>query len=240
MACILRLVKLPWKNSEPVEPQADDIAPDTADEGEAPKPVPRGYTPPKGRPTPKRRDREAERHHHGGASLAPTTPNLVREERKKLKSSMTKEEWKAYKRRERAESRENQRKVREAMDRGDERYLLPRDKGKERAYVRDFVDSKRYLNNWVLLLLVILLMAMFITTGSPRIAQYVSIASTAAIGVLFIEGIFIGRAANRAVRKAFPETTQTGIGLGFYAYSRATQPRSWRSPKPRVTVGDEV
>ena len=31
-----------------------------------------------------------------------------------------------------------------------------------------------------------------------------------------------------------------GAGLGFYAYSRASQPRRLRTPRPQKNIGDEV
>ncbi len=45
---------------------------------------------------------------------------------------MSQEEWTAYKLKEREESREANRVAQERMASGDERYLLPRDKGEVR------------------------------------------------------------------------------------------------------------
>ena len=58
--------------------------------------------------------------------------------------------------------------------------------------------------------------------------------------MFFIEGVWLGSRANKAVRAKFPGTTAAGLGLGFYTYSRATQPRKWRTPKPRVEIGQQV
>lgn len=233
-------MKLPWQNSSDPTPQEDNPA-----EGSAPQPgdhapLPKGYTPPKGRPTPKRKEVELERGVIRGSSLAPTTPQQQRQKRKELKASMTKEEWKEHKRKEREESRRRQRDAQAAMDRGEERYLLPRDKGPERAFGRDWVDSRRFINNWLMPFALVLLLSMFITNGFPEAAGIVSLVSMAAILLLAVEGIIIGRRANRALRSEFPDTTQGGIGFGFYAYARATQPRRWRSPKPRVELGTAV
>lgn len=238
--CSLGHVKLPWQKSDessPVEPAA---TPDpTPAPAEQEQPRPKGYTPPKGRPTPKRREVEIERGVIRDRN-APRSQAQASAQRKELKKSMSKEEWKAYKNKEREESRSHQREVQKAMDSGDERYLLPRDQGVERRFVRDWVDSRRFINNWVLPVALGLLVIMFIGTFAPTFANIMSLIAMALMVVFFIEGVWAGSAANKAVREKFPDTTATGLGLGFYTYSRMTQPRKWRSPKPRVAVGDKV
>lgn len=160
--------------------------------------------------------------------------------RKELKASMSKEEWKAYKRKEREESREANRVAQERMASGDERYLLPRDKGEVRRYVRDWVDSRKFINEWVMPAAIVLLVVMLLGNYNPNFANWVSIISMVFIAIFAIEGIWLARKCNNSVRLKFPGTTEAGFGLGFYAYSRATQPRKWRTPKPRVERGATV
>lgn len=238
--CSLGHVKLPWQKSEASSPAEPAATPEVTTPNEQPEEkLPKGYTPPKGRPTPKRREVEIER----GVirdRTAPRSQAQASAQRKELKKSMSKEEWKAYKAKERAESRKQQQQVQKAMDEGDERYLLPRDKGEERRFVRDWVDSRRFINNWVLPVALGLLVIMFIGTFAPTFANIMSLIAMALMVVFFIEGVWAGMAANRTVRERFPGTTAAGFGLGFYTYSRMTQPRKWRSPKPRVAIGDKV
>lgn len=232
-------MKLPWQKSDDTSPVEPAASPDPASATPTEREHPRGYTPPKGRPTPKRREVEIER----GVIRDPRAPKSSAQasaRRKELKKSMSKEEWKAHKNRERTENRKRQQEVQKAMDEGDERYLMPRDQGPERRFVRDWVDSRRFINNWVLPVALGLLVIMFIGTFAPTFANIMSLIAMALMVVFFIEGVWAGMAANKAVREKFPETTVTGLGLGFYTYSRMTQPRKWRSPKPRVTVGDKV
>lgn len=172
--------------------------------------------------------------------MAPTTPAQDREKRKKLKESMTKEEWKAHKAKEREQHRAVQREAQARMDAGDERYLLARDRGEERRFVRDWVDARRHINNFVMPAALVLLVIMLVSNAAPQLAQVTSLVAMAFIVVFFIEGIFIGRRANAAVRERFPGTNQTGFGLGMSAYSRATQPRRWRTPRPRVELGADI
>lgn len=199
---------------------------------------PKGYTPPKGRPTPTRREREIA----AGVIRDPdaASPHQAAQRRKEMKKSLSKEEWKEYKRKEREENRERNREYQKRMNEGDERYLPQTDQGPERRYVRDWVDSRRSLNNYVMPIALGLLVVMFIGMVAPLVANVLSIAAMAVILLFFIEGIMIGRGANRAVRAKFPETSATGFGLGMYAYSRSTQLRRWRTPKPRVELGDKV
>lgn len=233
-------MKLPWQKSDessPVEPAA---TPDpTPAPAEQEQPRPKGYTPPKGRPTPKRREVEIERGVIRDRN-APRSQAQASAQRKELKKSMSKEEWKAYKAKERDANRSRQREVQKAMDAGDERYLLARDQGPERRFVRDWIDSRRFINNAVLPVALALLVIMFIGTWAPTMANIMSLFAMGLMVIFFIEGVVTGRRVNQAVRAKFPETTAAGIGLGFYAYSRMTQPRKWRSPKPRVEIGEQV
>lgn len=199
---------------------------------------PKGYTPPKGRPTPTRREREIA----AGVIRDPNaaSPHQAAQRRKELKKSLSKEEWKEYKRKEREENRERNREYQQRMNAGDERYLPETDRGPERRYVRDWVDSRRSFNNYVMPIALGLLVVMFVGMVAPVVANVLSIAAMVVILIFFIEGVMIGRGANRAVRAKFPETSATGFGLGMYAYSRATQLRRWRTPKPQVELGDKV
>lgn len=204
----------------------------------AEQPLPKGYTPPKGKPTPKRRDQEISR----GVIRDPNylSPAKRSSARKELKKSMSKEEWREYKRKERAETREANRQYMERIDAGDERYLTPRDRGQERRYVRDFIDAHRYFINFFMPAAIVMFVILFISAFWPDVANILSSIMMVVILLFFIEGIMVGRRANKAVREKFPDTNATGFGLGFYAFSRASQPRRWRSPKPQVEIGAQV
>ncbi|MCT1451530.1 DUF3043 domain-containing protein [Corynebacterium sp. p3-SID1145] len=249
-------MKLPWQKSD--APAADnatassgstklDLGGDTSTDPHAVKAakdttskdsLPKGYTPPKGRPTPKRHDQEVKR----GVVRDPNAMSRPQQaqKRKELKTSMSKEEWKEYKKKEREERRERNREVQARMDAGDERYLMDRDKGEVRHYVRDWVDSRRFLSNYMLPAMVVLLAIMLLGLFMPRVSEILSLVSMVFILAIFVEAFIIGRRANRAVRARFPGTDETGFGLGMYAYSRASQPRNWRTPKPQVAIGSKA
>lgn len=244
-------VKLPWQkpddspsNETPSTPgsvpgaeTADAVAAGDAVQQEK---LPKGYTPPKGRPTPRRREVEIERGVLRDPSGVPRNQSEAAARRKELKKSMSKEEWKDYKRKEREETRRRQREAQAAMDRGEEKFLLPRDKGEVRRYVRDWVDSRRFVSNAVMPVALVVLLVMLLGSWLPTLANVISLGAMVLILIFLIEGIWLGKSVNKSVRAKFPGTTETGFALGFYAYSRATQPRKWRTPKPRVKIGDQV
>jgi len=186
-------------------------------------------TPGKGRPTPKRREAEAKR--RGPVAPAPLTAKEARARRKTTRGS--KEERKAAAAVRRAESADR----RARMLAGEDKYLLPRDKGPVRAYVRDLVDSRRNLVGMFMPLALILIMAMFL---SPVIQSYVTLGMLVMMLFMAAEGFFLGRMINNRVRERFPDSTDGGFRLGWYAFVRASQIRKMRAPKPRVAPGDAV
>lgn len=121
---------------------------------------------------------------------------------------------------------------------GDEKYLLPRDRGPVKAYVRDLVDSRRHLAGAFMPLA--LLVVVVILVPSPVVQQYVSLLSMTMLLAIIVEGVLLGRVVNRRVRKRFPTAKESATTLGFYAMTRATQLRRLRVPKPRLGPGDPV
>jgi hypothetical protein len=179
----------------------------------------RAYTPGKGRPTPKRR--EAENRRRGPV----TAPKTQREANKR--SSVSRED----RRKEAAERRER-------MAAGDERYLLPRDKGPVRAYVRNIVDSRRHLIGLFMPLAVLVLVAMI--SPVPAIRDYSAPGTAVVLLVMVIEGVLLSRTVVRKVRAKFPDAPDRSLSLGWYSFIRASQIRKLRLPKPLVKPGDEV
>ncbi len=200
----------------------------------------KAYTPKKGHATPKRNAAQRKE----GSFEARFTPaesySEARKKRKELKASMSKEEWKQYKSDAKAAQKARRQAAQRGMDEGDPRYLLERDKGPERAFVRDLVDSGRYLNTMVMPFALILLILLTIATRYPTVSPILSLTSMVIMLIFFIEAVILGRKAHRLVKEKFPNTTERGTSIGFYAFGRASQPRRWRTPKPRVKVGDQV
>jgi hypothetical protein len=190
-------------------------------------------TAPKGRPTPKRSEAARKR---GPVAPAPMTAAEARKRRKELGGpKLSKEERKAEKLTRRAAMSER----REKMMAGDDAYLLPRDKGPVRRYVRDIVDSRR---NVLGLFMPAALALVFVMLSVPslKVQQMLSPAMLALVLIMAIDGVMVGRRVNKAVDAKFPDNVESGWKLGIYAASRASQLRRMRAPRPQVNRGDKI
>ena len=208
-----------------------DVSEDTAEtgrEGDSGK----SGTAPKGRPTPKRSEATRKR---GPVAPAPMTTSEARKRRKESRSKLSREERKADKVTRRADMSAR----REKMMAGDDAYLLPRDKGPVRRFVRDVVDSRR---NVLGLFMPAALVLIFVMLSVPSLAvqQLISPAMLVLVLIMVIDGFILGRKANRLVDEKFPDNTESGWKLGFYAASRASQLRRMRAPRPQVERGASV
>lgn len=208
--------------------QSDDAvdAASTTDEGaeEELGTVDRGVTPGKGRATPKRRDAEGKRR-----GPAPPPPKTQREA---IKLARKNRGTRAERRRESAERRSR-------MMAGDERALLPRDRGPVKAYVRDLVDSRRHLAGLFMPLAALVFLSL-IAQSVPFVQAYTSIFCMAMLASMAIEGVMNGRRVVNRARAQFPNEQISPLGIGWYAFARASQIRKLRVPKPKVRPGDKV
>ncbi|MFD9895126.1 DUF3043 domain-containing protein [Amycolatopsis sp. NPDC059027] len=204
----------PATEAESVEADAVDV------QGKA-------YTPGKGKATPKRREAEGKR--RGPVAPPPTTMREAMKRNKELRKAnpVSKEE-----RRSAAKER------RDRMMAGEDKYLLPRDRGPVKAYVRDLVDSRRNLLGLFMPLAILVFVALLVPY--PAAQQYVTLLCTAMLLVMAIEGFVNGRKIAKLARERFPKETINGRTVGWYAFVRASQIRKLRVPKPRLKPGDPI
>jgi hypothetical protein len=138
----------------------------------------------------------------------------------------------------RERQREERAEAAEGMRNGDERYLLARDRGAERALVRDIVDSRRTIGTWFLG------GAMIVLIGSTIQVPAIQLASNLLWALLAVsvavDGVLIARKTKRMVRERFPKTEQRIGSLQLYAFLRSLSFRRMRVPKPRVQIGDPI
>jgi hypothetical protein len=183
-----------------------------ASDADASSARPGAVTAGKGRPTPKRSEAERRRRQ-------PTTAPKDRKEAARV-------------------SRDRQRTDRarrmEGVRRGEEWALPPRDRGPVKALARDYVDSKRRISEYYMYGLLVLLVLLFIR--APIVQTIVPLLVLAAVLVMGIEGIFIGRKVKSIAAERLPG--QSTRGLALYSAMRALQIRKLRVPKPRVKPGD--
>ena len=170
----------------------------------------------KGRPTPKRSEKERRR----GGPVAP--PPLTRKEA-------------AKRQREQAKAARSQ--VREGAARGDERYLPKRDAGPVRRLVRDVVDSRRSAGT--LLLPVALFLVLAQVAGVPALLDVALTLWLGALLVVTVDLVVLAVVVRRKVKERFPEETRMRGHIG-YALLRSTVFRRWRMPVPAVGPGAQV
>ena len=170
----------------------------------------------KGRPTPKRSVAEAKRRQPVTGSSRPAAAPRTKEEK--------------------ARARTNRAGRYEAMKRGEEWALNPRDRGPAKALTRDFVDSKRRVSEYYMYILVVLLAAVFVR--SPAAQAIISPVVLLLILVIVVDATLIRRSLGRLMAERLPrESTR---GLTMYAVMRALQIRRFRVPAPRVHPGDKI
>jgi hypothetical protein len=201
--------------------EVDEAAAETVAEPAAPRSR-KSYTPSKrelGKTTPKRRDPVRRR----PPEKTPTDPK----------------ERKAAARRAREKAREDRVERRAAMMAGDERYLLPRDKGPERALVRDIVDRRLTIGTWFFG------GALLVLIGSSRaMPQQVQLASNLLWALLAVgtvaDSFLLAREIRREVERRYPKSTERLRSLYLYGAMRGLTFRRMRIPKPRVKLGTKL
>lgn len=183
----------------------------------------------KGKPTPKRREAEAKR--RGPVAPAPLTAKEARARKKAARGDKTERKQAANERREDAAER------RARMLAGEEKYLLPRDKGPARRLARDIVDSRRHLLGLFMPLALFLILTMF---AAAALQSLITLVMLVMFIFMAIEGVLLGRRVNNRVHERYPESTESGLKLGWYVFVRASQLRRMRAPKPQVEIGASV
>lgn len=191
-------------------------------------------TAPKGRPTPKRSAADRRQVKRGPVVPAPMTSAEARARRKALAGpKLSREERRA----EKARRRERMGERRERMLAGDEAYLLERDRGPVRRYVRDVVDARR---NVLGLFMPTALGLLFVMMALPQVQFYISPAMMIVMVVMVVDGVVLARKVSRMVDAKFPDNVESRWKLGLYAAGRASTLRRMRAPRPQVRRGARV
>ncbi|WP_226344902.1 DUF3043 domain-containing protein [Agilicoccus flavus] len=161
----------------------------------------------KNRPTPSRREAEA-------ARRRPLVPA----------------DRKAAQARSREQEREQRLRLREAMAAGEEWALPARDRGPQRAYIRDYIDARWNVAEF---LLPIMIIGLPISLVPNAIAiGYSLVYGALLVAILDVTVLWFGLKKRLRARFGEPER-----GSLWYVISRAMQIRPGRIPRPRVKRG---
>ncbi|GAB3447337.1 DUF3043 domain-containing protein [Streptomonospora sediminis] len=181
---------------------------------------PKGYTPKKGSPTPKRRESEA------GLRRPENAPQT------------RKEAYRAYRERQAREGQGKSKARPAGAAPGEDRHFRPQDLGPVRAYARDVVDSRRSVSEFFLYFSLVVIVLLFLPFPQFQLAV-TYVLWPAMMVTLVAEGIFVANRVKRQAGELFPGDS-TVRGAGLYAAMRQLQIRRLRLPKPRLKPGQAV
>lgn len=180
----------------------------------------------KGRPTPKRSEAESNRYRTvTGSTTSGRGPVKAPDPRRKLTPE------------EKNRARADRTKQMQAMRRGEEWALGPRDRGPAKKLARDYVDAHRRPMEYYMYALIILILALFAGRSSSAINVYMQDFLLVIILVIAVDAYLLRRSVIKLVNERLPnESTR---GLGFYAIMRGLQLRRFRTPAARLKPGDK-
>lgn len=163
----------------------------------------------KSTPTPRRRDQEA-------ARRRPLVPA----------------DRQAAKKAQRDTARQERMRQRVALETGDERGLPARDRGPQKRWVRDLVDARTGVGEWLMPIVFLYLLLMLVPGQQFQIILMLSL--YAVVALVIVDSVILSRQVKRGLTARFgtPEP-----GTRMYGVMRGLQFRRLRLPKPQVKRG---
>jgi hypothetical protein len=179
----------------------------------------------KGRPTPKRSEAEANRYRSVTGS---TTSGRNRSSTAAPSRKLTPEE--------KSKVRSERNKQMQAMRRGEEWALQPRDRGPMKKLARDYVDAHRRPSEFYMYALIVLVVALVAGKAHKALNSDLQFLLLAIIVVIIVDALLLRRSISKLAKERLPG--QSTRGITFYAIMRALQLRRFRNPAPGVKPGD--
>jgi len=164
----------------------------------------------KNRPTPSRREQEAARKR----PLVPTDRKAAAKEAREA-------------------NRQARLRARKAMLTGDEAHLPARDRGPVRRYIRDCVDTRWSVGEFLLPVMVVVLALSFVRQSWAQLTVFAAVYGLIIIGV--VDVVLMWRRIKKGIRAKFAEEPPKGAAM--YAAMRAFQMRRSRLPRPQIKRG---
>jgi hypothetical protein len=180
----------------------------------------------KGRPTPKRSAAEANRYRTLTGS---TTSGRGRPAATDTRRKLTPEE--------KAKARQDRTRQMQAMRRGEDWALGPRDRGPAKKLARDYVDAHRRPMEFYMYALIVLVVALFAGRSNSALASYMQIFLLVIIAVIAVDAYFLRRSIVNVIHERLPGESTRGVAL--YSIMRALQLRRFRTPSPGLKPGDD-
>lgn len=170
----------------------------------------------KGRPTPKRKDAQAE-------NLRPLVPVDRKASAKAAKARIRERENIEY----------------EAMQKGDINHMPKSERLPWRVYIRDYVDARFNVGEFFIpAALVLLVASMLITTviQNPWVSMGIMALMYLYFFAIIIDVVIMWRKLKKKLIAKYGEASVAkGSRSATYAWARSVQVRRWRLPKPRYS-----
>jgi hypothetical protein len=167
----------------------------------------------KGHATPTRREREA----------ANRQPIVVADRKAARRRSKSTE----------AASRE---RARIGLANGEERYLPVRDKGPQRRFARDWIDSQWTIGEFLIPVFVVFFVATLVLPS----ASWLFFPLYGYLALTIIDGLVRAQVIKRRIAQKLGDRTKVERGLNLYVVMRAAQFRNLRVPKAQVKRNTSV
>jgi hypothetical protein len=108
----------------------------------------------------------------------------------------------------------------------------------EKVLLRDYVDSRFNLGEFLLPSLVVILALTFMGSALPRVAVITTLLMYAFILAVFIDTAIMWRGFKRLLAARYPKSSPKGLLM--YGMNRGIQIRRFRMPPARVKRGQKI
>lgn len=116
----------------------------------------------------------------------------------------------------------------EAMDRAEQ--------SPERQLLRDYVDSRWTINEFVLPGMILIMAATMITINNVELSSFIALGLWLLMTMAIINSVVMWRSFKKILAERHPGTNTRGLGM--YMFNRALMIRRFRRPAPRVARGE--
>ncbi len=118
------------------------------------------------------------------------------------------------------------------------RTMQARDNTPEKALLRDYIDSRRNLGEFLLPGMVVILGASFLYQVMPNVSLVATVAMYVFLFAVLLDTYLMWRRFKRVLSDRLPRSSARGLLM--YGMNRSIQIRRFRMPPPRVKRGETI
>lgn len=116
------------------------------------------------------------------------------------------------------------------------RAMNAREMQPEKALLRDYVDARFSIGEFLLPSLIVILAATFLANALPRVTLFATAGMYLYILLVLVDGMLMWRGFKKVLAARLPGASPRGLAM--YGMNRTIQIRRFRMPPPRVKRGD--